>query len=59
MIGFNQVQGMNLVHWFPDVVTFRVSLSFNEVLELSRLALASVVQYSLHFIFFFSVDKIR
>ena len=50
---------MNLVHWFPGVVTFGVSLPFNEVLELSRLALASVVQYSLHFIFFFSTNKVR
>ena len=59
MIKFDQVGGVYLISWFPCVVAFRVSLPFDEVLEPSSLPVMTVIDNTLHFIFFFSVDKVR
>ena len=50
---------MDLISWFPGIVALGVSLPFDEILELSRLAMTLVAKYSLHFIFFFSFNKVR
>ena len=50
---------MYLISWFPCVVTFRVSLPFDEILEPSRLSVMTMIDNVLHFVFFFSVDKVR
>ena len=59
MVGLQEFRGMNLVSWFPGVITFRVSLPFDEVLEHSGSPMILVVGNTFHFIFFFSIDKIR
>jgi len=48
-----------LVSWFPGVVTFGVPFPFDEVLERSGSSMTSVVDDTFHFVFFFSVDKVR
>ena len=59
MIGFKQIRGVDLVSGLPRVVAFGVSLPFDEVLELPRSSMASVIQYALHFILLFPTDKVR
>ena len=44
---------------FPGVVTFGVSFPFDEILERSGSSMTSVAEDTLHFIFFFSSDKVR
>ena len=56
MIEFDELWGMHLVGWLPRIVTFRISFPFNEILELSSPTMTSVVDDTLHLIFFFSVD---
>jgi hypothetical protein len=48
-----------LISWFPCVVTFRVALPFDEVLECSITSMMSVVDHAFYLIFLFSVDKVR
>ena len=50
---------MYLVSWFPGIVTFRVPFPFDEVLEHSSSSMTLVVNNTFHFIFFFSIDKVR
>ena len=59
MIEFDQVGGVYLISWFPCVVALRVSFPFDEILESSRPSMMLVVSDTLHFVFFFSVDKVR
>ena len=59
MIGFKKFWGMNLVSWLPGVVTFGVPFPFDKVLECSGPPMTLVVDNALHFIFFFSIDKVR
>ena len=56
MIEFDELRGMHLVSWLPCVVAFRVPFPFDEVLESSSPTMTSVVNDTLHFILFFSVD---
>ena len=59
VIKFDQVGGVYLISWFPGVVTFRVPFPFDEVLELSRFSVMTVIDNALHFILLFSIDKVR
>jgi hypothetical protein len=59
MISFDQFRGVDLVGWFPCVVTFGVPLPFDQILEPSRPAITSVVFDLLHLVLFFSSDKVR
>jgi hypothetical protein len=59
VIGLKQIRCVDLVSRFPCIVTFRVSFPFDEILELSRPSMTSVVEDTLHFVFFFSADKVR
>jgi hypothetical protein len=59
VIGLYKFRGMDPSCWFPHVVAFWVSLPFDKVLELSSVSMMSVAPYLLHFIFFFSTDKVR
>ncbi len=52
-------RGMDLISWFPCVVTFGVSFPFDEILEPSGSSVLSVCDNSFNFIFFFSVDEVR
>ena len=59
MIKFDEFRSMHLISWFPCVVTFGVSFPFDEILELSGLAMTSVVYYALHFVLLFAIDQVR
>ena len=59
VIKFDQIGSMHLISWFSCIVTFRVSLPFDKVLELSSPSVKAVINNALHFIFLFSVDKVR
>jgi hypothetical protein len=59
MIFPNKFWGMNLIRGLPRVVTFRVPLPFDEVLEPSSLAMTLMVYHMFHFIFFFPINKVR
>ena len=48
-----------MVSWFPCVVTFWASFPLDKILECSGLSMMSMVLNLLHFIEFFSTDKIR
>ena len=59
LVMLDKFRGMNLISWFPCVVTVGVSLPFNEVLEPFRSSELSVCDDSFDFVFVFSVDKVR
>jgi len=59
VIGLDEFRGMDLVSWFPGIVTFRVHFPFDEVLEHSGSSMMSMVDNTFHFIFLFSIDKVR
>ena len=59
MILFEEVWSVNVLDWFPGVVTFGVPFPFHEVLERSRFPVTSVVDQMLHFIFFSTSDQVR
>jgi hypothetical protein len=41
------------------VIAFRIALSFDEILELSRLFIVSVTLDLIHFVLIFSINQIR
>ena len=55
----DKFRGMDLVSWFPCIVTFRVSLPFDEVLKSFRASELSVCDDSFDFVFLFSVNEVR
>src|SRR6266436_3115665 len=59
LIMLDKFRGMNLVRWFPCVVTFGVSLPFDKILQPFLPSKLSVCDDSFHFVFFFSVNKVR
>jgi len=59
MIEFDEVWCMDLIGVFPSIVTFGVSLPFDEILEHPRSSMTSVASYQLHFIFRFSINQVR
>jgi len=58
VIKFDEVWGMDLIGVFPSIVTFGVSLPFDEVLEHPRPSMMSMAPYQLHFVFHFSINQI-
>ncbi len=59
LIMLDNFRGVDLISWFPCVVTFGVSLPFDEILELSGSSMLSVCNDPFDFVFFFSVDEVR
>ena len=59
MIGFKQIWRMDLISGFPRIVTLGVSFPFDEILELPRPPMTSVIQDAFYFVLFFSADKVR
>ena len=55
----DKIRGMDMVSWLPCVVTFGVSLPFDEILESFRSSELSVCDDSFNFVLFFSVDEVR
>ncbi len=58
LIMLDKFRGMNLISWFPCVVTFGVSLPFYEVLKSFRSSELSVCDDLLDFVFLFSIDEV-
>ena len=58
-IGFNELWGVDLISWFPSVIGFWVPLPFDKVLKSSSPSGVSMVDDFLHFVFFFTFDKVR
>jgi len=58
VIGFNELQCMDLISWFPGVISFWVALPFDQVLEGSRPPRMSVINDLFNFVLFFSFDKV-
>jgi hypothetical protein len=59
MVSFDETWGVNLISWFLCVVTFGVPFPFDEVLEPSGPSVASMIDDTFHFVFFFPADKVR
>jgi len=59
LIMLDKIRGMDMVSWLPCVVTFGVSLPFDEILESFRLSKLSVCDNSFDFVLFFSIDEVR
>ncbi len=55
----DKFRGMDLISWFPCVVTFGVSLPFDEILKLFRSSELLVCDDSFDFVFFFSINEVR
>ena len=51
MILFEKVWSVNILNWFPGVVTFGVSLPLHKVLERSGPSMMSVVDQMFYFVF--------
>jgi len=58
LIMLDKIRGMDMVSWLPGVVTFGVSLPFDEILKSFCSSELSVCDDSFDFVFFFSVDEI-
>ena len=56
---FKEVGGVQLVFRFPGVIGLRVSFPFEEILKSFVLPEVAVTFDGLHFVFRFSVDKVR
>src|SRR5258708_36745869 len=59
VILFEKVWSVNILGWFPGVVTFGVSLPLHKVLERSGPSMTSVVDQMFDFVFVFSLDQVR
>ncbi len=59
LIMLDKVRGVDVVSWLPCVVTFGVSLPFDEILELLRSSKLSVCDDSFNFVLIFSVNEVR
>ena len=59
MVVFDHVRGMDVPDRLPRVVAFRVSLPFDQILQGLVAPEEPVITDPLHFVFFFSVDKVR
>jgi hypothetical protein len=59
VIGFKDIRGMDVPGRFPCVVAFWVAFPFYEILQGLVTSEVSVITNLFHFIFRFSVDKVR
>jgi hypothetical protein len=59
LVSFDEFFGVNLVRWFPRIVTFRVPFPLDKILERSSPSVASMINDALHLVFFFSANQIR
>ena len=55
MIPFEVFRGVNILDWFPGIVTFGVPFPFHKILECSGLSMTSVVDQMFYFILFYSL----
>src|SRR6266436_8992909 len=59
LIMLYEIRGMDLVSWFPSVITLGISLPFDQVLESFRASEVSVCDNPFDFVFLFSVNEVR
>jgi hypothetical protein len=57
-ISEDEIWGMNIIFKFPSVITGRVSLPFDQIMELLATPEVAMGHDTLHFIFFFPIDHI-
>jgi hypothetical protein len=58
MVEFDEVGSMGLIGVFPSVVTFRVALPFDQILQGLVPPPGPMGTYLFHFIFFFSINQV-
>jgi hypothetical protein len=56
---FEEFRGVQLIFRLPGVVGLRVSLPFKEILQSFVLPKVAMASDGLHFVFRFSIDKVR
>ena len=59
VIVLDRLRGMDIPDRLPRVVAFRVSLPFDQILQGLVAPKEPVITDQLHFVFFFSIDKVR
>jgi hypothetical protein len=59
MVLIDQHWCVYLVSWFPGVVSVRVSLPFQEILQCLITALMTVIDNGLHFVFRLPLHEVR
>ncbi len=59
LIMLDEIRGMDLVSWFPSIITLGVSLPFDQILKSFRTSELSVCDNSFDFVFLLSVNEIR
>jgi hypothetical protein len=59
VIEFNEGWGMNLIGIFPSVVTFRVALPFDQILQGLAPPPGPMGAYLFHFVFCFSINQVQ
>src|SRR6266403_683902 len=59
LIMLDEIRGMDLISWFPCVVTFGISFPCDQILKSFRASELSVCDDSFDFVFFFSVKQLR
>src|SRR6266404_3484818 len=55
----NEIRGVNVLPLEPLIIGVRVSFPFDKILYLTPLSESARIDNMLHFIFFFSIDKVR
>jgi hypothetical protein len=59
VIEFDKGWRVDLIGVLPSVVAFRVTLSFDQILQGLALPPGTVGMYLFHFVFFFAINKIQ
>ena len=55
----NEVRGVNVLPFESLIIGVRISFPFDKILYLTPTPESSQIDNALHFIFFFSIDKVR
>jgi hypothetical protein len=59
MVEFDELRRMDLIGIFPSIVTFGVTLPFDQILQGLGPPPGPVGTYLLHFVLLFSINQIR
>ncbi len=55
----HQLRGLYVIDWLPDVITFRVALPLDKILQLFLPPMTSVAPDGLNFVLFLVINKVR
>ena len=59
MVPFEKVWSVNVLGWFPGVVTFGIPFPLHKVLEHSGPSMTSVVDQMFYFVLLHSLNQVR